>query len=72
MPRAVKPRKAAAPRTQKTVEQKTVATASVRELSYDEIAREAFVRWIDRGCEHGHDVQDWVAAEASLRQTRAA
>jgi len=44
---------------------------SVRELSYDEIAREAFVRWINRGREHGRDVQDWLAAEAAVRVAKA-
>jgi hypothetical protein len=35
-----------------------------------EIAAEAFLLFEARGCEHGHDVEDWLAAEALLRQRR--
>ena len=35
-----------------------------------EIAVEAFLLFEARGFEHGHDVEDWLAAEALLRQRR--
>jgi len=35
-----------------------------------EIAAEAFLLFEARGCEHGHDVEDWLAAEALVRQRR--
>ena len=35
--------------------------------AYDVIAERAFVRFCARGGEHGHDVEDWLAAEAELR-----
>ncbi len=43
----------------------TTATAA---LSYDAVAERAFVRFCARGGEHGHDVEDWLAAEAELRR----
>ena len=35
---------------------------SVRE----QIARRAYERFCDRGCEHGGDMDDWVAAEREV------
>ena len=35
-----------------------------------EIAAEAYTLFEARGFEHGHDVDDWLAAEALLRQRR--
>ena len=35
-----------------------------------EIAVEAFLLFEARGFEHGHDVEDWLAAEALCRQRR--
>jgi len=32
----------------------------------DQIAARAYQRFVERGCEHGHDVEDWVAAEREL------
>jgi hypothetical protein len=32
----------------------------------EEVARMAYFRWIDRGCEPGRDVEDWVEAERVL------
>ena len=30
------------------------------------IATRAYERFLARGCEHGHDVEDWLAAEREL------
>lgn len=35
-----------------------------------EIAAEAYSLFEARGCEHGHDVEDWLAAEAIVRDRR--
>lgn len=32
----------------------------------ERIAALAYERFLARGCEHGHDVEDWFAAEAEL------
>jgi DUF2934 family protein len=38
-----------------------------REPSREEIARQAHELYIQRGGEHGKDVEDWVRAEKKLR-----
>jgi hypothetical protein len=37
------------------------------ELEQETIASRAFQLFEARGCEHGHDVEDWLAAEEQLR-----
>ena len=37
-----------------------------REVSTEEIARRAHELYVQRGGEHGKDVDDWVAAEKEL------
>lgn len=32
-----------------------------------EVASRAYHLYLARGCEHGHDVDDWIAAERELR-----
>jgi hypothetical protein len=36
-------------------------------VSQDKIAQRAYEKWCKRGCQHGHDQQDWLEAEAELR-----
>ncbi len=36
-------------------------------LPIEEVQAEAYRLFIDRGGEHGHDVEDWLAAEALVR-----
>jgi hypothetical protein len=38
----------------------------------DAIARRAYELFCERGCEHGHDLEDWLAAENQLRAAIAA
>lgn len=33
------------------------------------VARRAYDLYLARGCEHGHDVDDWLQAERELRGT---
>ena len=40
------------------------------EDSEQDIAAEAFLLFEARGFEHGHDVEDWLAAEALVRARR--
>ena len=35
-----------------------------------EVARRAYDLYLARGCEHGHDLDDWLQAEHDLRETR--
>jgi hypothetical protein len=34
-----------------------------------EIARRAYALYLARGCEHGHDLDDWLRAERELKHT---
>ena len=36
-------------------------------LDRDEVARRAFERYCARGCEDGHDLDDWLSAEREFR-----
>ena len=45
---------------------KEVAMIGRRELSGEEIARRAHELYLQRGGEHGKDVEDWVRAEQEL------
>ena len=40
------------------------------EIAPHEVARRAFEKFMERGGEHGYDVQDWLAAEAEIRAGR--
>jgi DUF2934 family protein len=42
-----------------------------REPSREEIARQAHELYVQRGGEHGKDVEDWVRAEKELRDEPA-
>ena len=46
----------------------TVASSAVTRTvpTQDEIARRAYELYLERGGEHGHDVEDWQRAEAEL------
>ena len=35
-----------------------------------EIARRAYVRFCDRGCAHGEDIDDWLEAEREVLESR--
>jgi hypothetical protein len=37
-----------------------------RAVSREEIARRAYLFFLERGGEHGHDLTDWLRAEAEL------
>jgi len=39
-------------------------------IADSEIAEVAFGLFEARGCEHGHDVEDWLAAEALIKERR--
>jgi hypothetical protein len=45
-----------------------VVSAVGAEPSQEEIARLAYLYWLDRGGEHGSAEEDWLRAEQELRQ----
>ena len=47
-----------------------VAPPSLQAMVTDsDIARRAYDLYVARGCENGHDVDDWLRAERELRGT---
>ena len=42
-------------------------STSTHTPSYEEIAEAAYLRYLGRGGHHGHDFDDWLDAERSLR-----
>lgn len=36
----------------------------------EEIAKQAYQFFLERGCEHGHDTEDWLRAEAMVRNKK--
>jgi hypothetical protein len=76
-PSKTRPRRTATPaRSQRSVAaaqteiSNTVSNISetVAEPSRDEIARLAYVYWLERGCQNGSAEEDWFRAEQQLRQ----
>jgi ribosomal protein L7/L12 len=39
-------------------------------ITSDEIAARAYQRFLERGGQHGHDIDDWLAAKEELRRGR--
>ncbi len=39
-----------------------------KQITLDHIAARAYLLWLERGCEHGYDVIDWLRAEAELKE----
>jgi Protein of unknown function (DUF2934) len=39
------------------------------QVTDSDITRRAYDLYLARGCEHGHDVDDWLQAERKLRTT---
>ncbi|NVB82239.1 MAG: DUF2934 domain-containing protein [Kofleriaceae bacterium] len=59
------------PTTSKVTRATTTAPMRVQRkpadtVASEDIARLAYEKFVARGCEHGHDVADWLAAEAEL------
>jgi len=43
-----------------------IVVASVEPIVHDQIALRAFELYLERGGEHGHDVEDWLRAEREV------
>jgi hypothetical protein len=57
-PRLIRRTRAAAPNEPATV-------------SHELIARQAYWLFLERGCVHGHDLDDWLTAERELLEPRS-
>lgn len=40
--------------------------AAIKRARHDIIARRAYALYVARGCQHGHDLEDWLQAESEL------
>ena len=47
------------------------AAAQPTNITDRDVARRAYALYLERGCEPGHDVDDWMQAEEELRASRA-
>jgi len=61
-----KSKKASAPPSSRSTKKRIAAPAQV---THGEVARRAYDLFLARGCEHGHDLDDWLQAERELRST---
>ena len=59
-----KSNKASAPASSRSTKKLTTA-----QVTHGEVARRAYDLFLARGCEHGHDLDDWLRAERELRGT---
>ena len=64
-----KSKKASAPASSRSTKKRTTAPAQV---THGEVARRAYYLFLARGCEHGHDLDDWLQAEREVRGTPSA
>ena len=46
------------------------AKQTTEPIGGEEVARVAYAFFERRGCVHGHDLEDWLRAEAIVRQRR--
>ena len=60
-----RPREAVATAADRSAKSLTDGAATVTE---HDITRRAYDFYLARGCEHGHDVEDWLQAERELRE----
>ena len=53
------------PRRPRTTKKAVGATQAAP--TFDQIAERAYHRFVERGCVPGHELEDWLAAEAELK-----
>ena len=46
------------------------AAAAEQGLDYQEVAKVAYELYLQRGCANGHDLEDWLRAEALVKQRK--
>src|ERR1700722_1594361 len=53
----------------RTVTPPAAQPSSQPKITHERIAMLAYEKWLQRGCPHGNDQQDWLEAEAELKGT---
>jgi hypothetical protein len=59
-----------APQTGKSTQAATMtqpATMTQSSVPSEKVAARAYQKWMQKGCKHGHDRQDWLEAEAEIK-----
>lgn len=54
----------------KSTTKKTTTTSGANESAQDQIAKLAYQFYVERGCLHGYDRQDWLRAEAIVKNKK--
>lgn len=57
-----------APKVSRARKSDATTTTDSAQSMRDQIAQRAYERFIERGYQHGHDVEDWLHAERELTQ----
>jgi len=53
-----------------TCSTKTPCSQTAANLSEDEVAKRAYILWLERGCPHGDSAQDWFTAIQQLETAK--
>jgi hypothetical protein len=59
--------KTTAPKVARVRKSESTVGSMMRTPAFEEIAARAYERYVARGCEDGHDVEDWLDAERDLQ-----
>ncbi len=59
-----KPTTTSAPKVSRARKSDTAVSGEI--ITREQIAARAYEHFVGRGCQHGHDVEDWLAAEREL------
>lgn len=59
---------ATAPATTSVIASEPAPAGTGQTVSEDEIAKQAYILWLERGCPHGDSAQDWFTAIRLLEQ----
>lgn len=61
--------KTSAPKVSRARKSDEPVQVQATQLAYEQIATRAYERFCARGFQHGHDVEDWLAAESELHHS---
>ena len=62
--------KIAIPRSRNNSGNSSSTSSALSESRLEEIQKLAYQFFLDRGCEHGHDAEDWLRAEAIVKNKK--
>ena len=64
---------AAAPQTGKSMQTTATMQSGTQQhgVCQDKVAARAYQKWVQKGCKHGTDKQDWLEAETEIKAEMA-